>query len=168
MQNKKITIYTDGAARGNPGLAGWGVVVINGKKVFEMGGASSHATNNQMELNAPIEALKYIYENSARQGLAEKSIEIFSDSKYVILGITEWIFNWQKNNWRNAAKKPVLNKELWIELSKLTEQFTCPPNGREIKWTYVAGHSGDKYNDRVDEIATNFADGNEIELKKEK
>ena len=86
-------------------------------------------------------------------------IEIFSDSKYVILGITEWIFNWQKNNWRNAAKKPVLNKELWEELHGLSKQF-------KIKWTYVAGHSGFKYNERADEIATNFADGNKIELRK--
>jgi len=153
MKNK-IIIYTDGAARGNPGPAGWGVVIMFDKKIIELGGASKHATNNQMELSAPIEALKYLQKKKINM-----PIEIFSDSKYVILGITEWIFNWQKNNWRNAAKKPVLNKELWVELHKLAEQF-------KIKWTYVEGHSGDKYNDRVDEIATNFADGNKIELKK--
>lgn len=152
----KIIIYTDGAARGNPGPAGWGAILIFGDKIFEMGGSSSHATNNQMELSGPIGALKYL----ARQGLAgaETKIEIFSDSKYVILGITEWIFNWQKNNWRNAAKKPVMNKELWMELHELVKQF-------KIKWNYVAGHNGDKYNERADEIATNFADGTEIELK---
>ena len=88
-------------------------------------------------------------------------IEIFSDSKYVILGITEWIFNWQKKNWRNAAKKPVLNKELWEELYKLTQRF-------KIKWIYVEGHNDNKYNDRADEIATNFADGIKIKLRKEK
>jgi ribonuclease HI len=157
MKKDKIIIYTDGAARGNPGRAGWAVILINGKKIFEIGGASKHATNNQMELMGPIEALKHL----TRQGLAEIPIEIFSDSKYVILGITEWIFNWQKNNWRNAAKKSVLNKELWEELYELSKQF-------KIKWTYVEGHSGYKWNERADEIATSFADGIEIELKKEK
>ena len=152
----KITIYTDGAARGNPGPAGWGIVIINKKKVFEIGGFSKHATNNIMELTAPIEALKQL-----KKMKINMPVEIFSDSKYVILGITEWIFNWQKNNWRNAAKKPVLNKELWEELYKLSQQF-------KIKWIYVEGHNGDKYNDRADEIATNFADGSKMKLKNEK
>jgi ribonuclease HI len=108
-----------------------------------------------MELTAPIEALKYI-----RSDISDSvNIEIFSDSKYVILGITEWIFNWQKNNWRNAANKPVLNRELWEELYDLTKDL-------KIKWAYVKGHSGDKWNDRVDEIATSFADEDPVELKK--
>lgn len=153
MENK-IQIYTDGAARGNPGPAGWGSVFIFGKKVFEMGGRSDHATNNQMELTAPIEALKYMKKHKINA-----SVEFYADSKYVILGITEWIFNWQKNNWRNAAKKPVMNKELWIELFKLTEEF-------KPKWIYVKGHNGDKYNDRADAIATSFADDDPVELKK--
>ena len=155
MEKNVIKIYTDGAARGNPGPAGWGVVVINGKEIFEIGGRKDHATNNQMELTAPIEALKYL-KNNISHGV---NVEIVSDSKYVILGITEWIFNWQKNNWRNAAKKPVLNRELWEELYKFTEEL-------RPKWTYVKGHSGDKYNDRVDEIATSFADDDPTELKK--
>lgn len=155
MTKDTIKIYTDGAARGNPGKAGWGVVIINGKEVFEIGGRKDHATNNQMELTAPIEALKYL-KNNISDGV---NVEIVSDSKYVILGITEWIFNWQKNNWRNAGKKPVLNRELWEELYELTKEF-------KPKWTYVKGHSGDKYNDRVDEIATSFADDDPIPLKK--
>jgi len=149
----KVIIYTDGAARGNPGKAGWGVVIILGDKVVEIGGASKHATNNQMELIAPIKALKYL-----KNKKINASLEIFLDSKYVVLGITEWIFNWQKKNWKNAAKKPVLNKELWQELYKLSQQF-------KIKWTYVEGHNGNKYNERADEIATSFADSNRIELK---
>jgi ribonuclease HI len=154
-EKNKITIYTDGAARGNPGPAGWGAVIIFPDKIFEIGGGSPHATNNQMELTAPIEALKYI-----RSDISDSvNIEIFSDSKYVILGITEWIFNWQKNNWRNAANKPVLNRELWEELYDLTKDL-------KIKWAYVKGHSGDKWNDRVDEIATSFADEDPVELKK--
>ncbi|KKR43309.1 MAG: Ribonuclease H [Parcubacteria group bacterium GW2011_GWF1_40_6] len=150
-----IKIYTDGAARGNPGPAGWGVVVINGKEIFEIGGRKDHATNNQMELTAPIEALKYL-KNNISHGV---NVEIVSDSKYVILGITEWIFNWQKNNWRNAAKKPVMNRELWEELYELVQEL-------KPSWTYVKGHSGDKYNDRVDEIATSFADNDPVELIK--
>ncbi len=156
MESKKIIIYTDGAAKGNPGKAGWGAVFIMDEKIFEMGGRVEHATNNQMELTAPIEALKYLKSKMSKMPF---DIEIFSDSKYVILGITEWIFNWHKNNWRNAAKKPVLNKELWEELYKLTQGF-------DLKWNYVKGHNGDKYNDRVDLIATSFADGDPVELKK--
>jgi len=160
MKEEKIIIYTDGAAKGNPGRAGWASVILSKQNsggqgsIYEMGGYVKHATNNQMELTAPIEALKYL---STRQDLAE--IEIVSDSKYVILGITEWIFNWQKNSWRNAAKKPVLNRELWEELYELTKFF-------EIKWTYVKGHNENKWNERADIIATSFADGNPVELKK--
>ncbi len=153
---KKITIYTDGAAKGNPGSAGWGAVFLFGNKISEIGGSAAHATNNQMELTAPIEALKYIKKNNLGS-----SIEIVSDSKYVILGITEWIFNWQKNNWRNAAKKPVMNRELWEELYSLTEEL-------KPKWTYVKGHNEDKYNDRADLIATSFAEGAPVELKNER
>ena len=165
----KIKIYTDGAAKGNPGNAGWGAVFISEKEpaesFFEMGGGVDHATNNQMELTAPIEALKYIKKLNLSQPspVQERAkgevIEIVSDSKYVILGITEWIFNWQKNNWRNAAKKPVLNKELWEELFALTSEL-------KPKWTYVKGHNEDKYNERADLIATSFAEGDPVELKK--
>ena len=124
---------------------------------MEIGGGVEHATNNQMELTAPIEALKYIKKLTARKVLAE--VEIVSDSKYVILGITEWVFNWERNGWRNAAKKPVLNRELWEELYNLTKEL-------KPKWTYVKGHNGDKWNERADEIATSFADGEPVELKK--
>ena len=151
----KVIIYTDGAARGNPGKAGWGAVLILKDKILEIGGRSDHATNNQMELTSAIEALKYLSKMPFDIG----EVKIFADSKYVILGITEWIFGWQKNNWRNAAKKPVMNRDLWEELFTLTEEF-------KPTWEYVKGHSGDKWNDRVDEIATTFADDLPIELKK--
>jgi len=157
MKENKIKIYTDGAAKGNPGQAGWGAIFLVNDKVIEIGGGVEHATNNQMELTAPIEALKYLKKFSTRQDLAE--VEIISDSKYVILGITQWIFNWQKNNWCNSNKKPVLNRELWEELCKLTQDF-------KIKWTYVKGHNGDKYNERADLIATSFAEGESMKLKK--
>lgn len=157
MPKTKIQIYTDGAAKGNPGKAGWAAVFLFGKDIFEIGGGSEHATNNQMELTAPIEALKYIKKQNT-QALPVYSIEIISDSKYVILGITEWIFNWQKNNWRNASKKPVLNRELWEELYTLTQEL-------KPKWTYVKGHNDHKHNDRADLIATSFAEGNPVKLK---
>ncbi|KKS04998.1 MAG: Ribonuclease H [Candidatus Nomurabacteria bacterium GW2011_GWC2_41_8] len=156
MEGEKVKIYTDGAAKGNPGSAGWGVVFIMGKNVFEIGGSAEHATNNQMELTAPIETLRYFKKHKL-----SGSIEIISDSKYVILGITEWIFNWQKNNWHNAAKKPVVNRELWEELFNLTQEL-------KPKWTYVKGHNEDKYNDRADEIATSFADDVPVKLRKYK
>lgn len=156
-ENKKIIIYTDGAARGNPGKAGWGAVFLEDGKVFhELGGRADHATNNQMELTAAIEGLKHIKKHAK-----DSPVEIFADSKYVILGITEWIFNWQKNNWRNAANKPVLNRELWEDLYKLTEEL-------KPTWQYVKGHNGDKYNDRADEIATSFADNEPMKLKNKK
>lgn len=157
MLKDKLIIYTDGAAKGNPGSAGWGAVFLAGGKVFEIGGRVGHATNNQMELTAPIEALKYLKKQNT-QATPVYEVEIVSDSKYVILGITEWIFNWQKNNWRNANRKPVLNRELWEELYKLTEEL-------KPKWAYVKGHNEDKYNDRADLIATSFAEGEPVELR---
>mgnify|MGYP001558524481 CR=1 FL=1 len=153
--SNKITIYTDGAAKGNPGKAGWGAIIMADGKVFELGGRKDHATNNQMELTAPIEALKYVKQLKT-QG---NPVEIFSDSKYVILGITEWIENWMKNGWRNAAKKPVMNRELWEELYKLNQEL-------KPKWCYVKGHSGHEHNERVDLIATSFADGAPVKLRK--
>ena len=167
-EQSKITIYTDGAAKGNPGRAGWGAVILNYElgitnyKTIEIGGGVEHATNNQMELTAPIEALKFVKKNlMSRLNLDMGQIEIVSDSKYVILGITEWIFNWQKNNWRNANKKPVLNRELWEELYALSKEFSP-------KWTHIKGHNEDKYNDRADLIATSFTESKPIELKSKK
>ena len=162
--SKIIHIYTDGAARGNPGPAGWGSAIIFGDKIHELGGRSDHATNNIMELTAPIEALKYLkkYPHPASPYIGGRvGIEIFSDSKYVITGINEWIHNWLKNNWRTANKKPVLNQELWQELHVLNQEF-------KPVWHYVKGHNGDKWNDRADEIATSFADDNPVELKRNK
>jgi ribonuclease HI len=151
MQKNKIIIYTDGAARGNPGPAGWGVVIMHNDKTIELGGFADHSTNNIMELTATIEALKYLEKSSlSRSGL--NNIEIHSDSKYVILGITEWIFNWIKNDWKTSTKKPVLNQELWQELYILNKKLNP-------LWHYIKGHSGHIHNERADKIATSFADG---------
>jgi len=163
MQSEKIVIYTDGAARGNPGKAGWAAVILfqnyGGQgRVFEIGGKVVHATNNQMELTAVIEALKYLEKNPYVRHMG--NVEIFCDSQYVIFGITEWIQNWIKKNWRNVAKKPVINRELWEKLYELDQAI-------KPKWTYVEGHNNNKWNDRADEIATSFADGEPVKLKTE-
>lgn len=151
---QKITIYTDGAARGNPGPCGWGVLIILEGKEIELGGyGGERGTNNQMELRAPIEAFKYLKDNNIKG-----EVYVYADSKYVINGVNSWILNWVKNGWKTANKKPVLNKELWVELHELNQEF-------KPKWYYVEGHSGHKENDRVDEIATSFADQVHIDLK---
>jgi ribonuclease HI len=145
----KIIIYTDGSSRGNPGPGGYGAIVFDGENVKEMGGREERTTNNRMEMMAAIEALKNIPENF--------EIEIHTDSTYLIGGITIWIKNWQKNNWRTKDKREVLNKDLWQKLQAETEK-------RNIEWKKVLGHSGHEFNDRCDEIATNFADGKNTEL----
>lgn len=143
-----VTIYTDGSARGNPGPGGWGAIIISDTEVKEIGGSDEHTTNNKMELTAAIRAL---------ENMPGDMVTIYTDSEYVMKGITSWIHGWQAKGWRTAAKKPVLNKELWQELLAQTE-------GKNISWKYVQGHSGDKYNDRCDEIATKFADGEDANL----
>lgn len=143
-----ITIYTDGSSRGNPGPGGWAAIIDDGETIREIGGAGEHTTNNRMELMGAIKAL----------GSIEGSeVALNTDSEYVMKGITLWIQNWQAKGWKTKAKKPVLNQDLWQELLKVTE-------GKNIKWQYVAGHTGVKANERCDEIATSFADGLNIDL----
>ena len=133
-----IKIYTDGSCLGNPGNGGWAAIIIDDKKKIQIKGSKKDTTNNQMELLAPIKALKKIPKGS--------TVQIFTDSKYVKLGITEWIYNWKKNGWKTANKQPVKNKELWTELDNLTNEF-------KIKWNWVKGHSTDVLNNEVDLIA---------------
>ena len=137
-----IKIYTDGSCIGNPGKGGWAAIIIINDKKTQMKGSQENTTNNQMELLAPIKALNKIPRGS--------KIQIFTDSKYVKSGITEWIHNWKKNGWKTANKQPVKNKELWTELDLLTEKF-------EIKWSWVKGHSTDKLNNEVDLLAREAA-----------
>lgn len=135
---KNIAIYTDGACSGNPGPGGWGTVLIYNDKTKELSGYCPETTNNQMELTAIIEALKSLKEPCA--------IDLYSDSKYAIQGIEEWLPNWQKNNWRNANKKPVKNKEYWLDFLELS-------NKHHIKYHWVKGHADNLYNNRCDELA---------------
>ena len=137
-----IKIYTDGSCIGNPGKGGWAAIIIINDKKTQMTGSQKNTTNNQMELLAPIKALNKIPRGS--------KIQIFTDSKYVKSGITEWIHNWKKNGWKTANKQSVKNKEFWIELDLLTEKF-------EIKWSWVKGHSTDKLNNEVDLLAREAA-----------
>ena len=133
-----VTIYTDGACRGNPGPGGWAAVVILNDETREFRGASFETTNNRMELTAPIEGLKSLSEGSC--------VEIVTDSQYVSQGITGWIHNWKRRNWRTASNKPVKNVDLW---QKLDGEVTR----HEVRWRWVKGHSGDLGNERADELA---------------
>ena len=137
-----IKIYTDGSCLENPGNGGWAAIIIDDGKKTQIKGSKKNTTNNQMELLAPIEALKKIPKGN--------KIQIFTDSKYVKLGITEWIHNWKKNGWKTADKQPVKNKELWEELDLLANEF-------EISWNWVKAHSTDKLNNEVDLIAREAA-----------
>lgn len=143
------TIYTDGSSRGNPGPGGWGSIVISLEKVMELGGRESMTTNNRMEMMAVIEGIKAA--DSAQP------ILVYSDSQYVIKGITEWIEGWIVKGWRNSQKKAVLNRDLWEELLKATKN-------KEIVWKFVKGHADTAGNLRCDEIATRFADGENMKL----
>tara|TARA_Y100000389_G_C17283145_1_gene424019 strand:- start:105 stop:533 length:429 start_codon:yes stop_codon:yes gene_type:complete len=136
----KYIIYTDGACSGNPGPGGWGAVIFDESKIqHNISGKVKDTTNNRMELTAPIMALEKIKPKS--------EVIIYTDSIYVKNGITNWIKKWKKNNWKNANKKPVKNKDLWKKLNNL-----CKKN--KIDWKWVKGHSNNKYNNIADELAT--------------
>ena len=151
-----ITIYTDGASRGNPGPGGWGGVIASEDRVIEIGGLDPHTTNNKMELTACIRSLEFTISNSQ---FSNKPIQIYTDSEYVMKGITEWIHRWQKKGWKTAKRKPVLNQDLWQELLQVKNEVEkYLPAGRQVEWKYVAGHAGIPLNERADEIATTLAD----------
>ena len=139
----EVKIYTDGACVGNPGPGGWAAVIIFDNKKEELFGGEKLTTNNRMELTAVIEALKYIKDKS--------NITLFTDSKYVMQGITSWIDNWKKNNWKNASKKDVKNKDLWVELDKYVAQHN-------VRWNWVKGHSGHEKNEIADALANKGID----------
>lgn len=147
-----IIIFTDGSSRGNPGPGGYGAILIfkNEDRVYELGGRESETTNNRMELLAVIESLKKINDETSL-------VEIYTDSSYLINGITKWIKAWNKNNWKTKEKKDVLNKDLWQQLQKGIE-------GKKIKFNHIAGHAGIAGNERADQIATSFADNDPTRL----
>jgi ribonuclease HI len=138
-----ITIYTDGSCLNNPGNGGWAAIININNDVKKISGNVKDTTNNKMELMAPIKALQEIKE--------KQPIEIYTDSQYVRLGITDWVHKWIKNNWQTSKKEPVKNKELWIQLYELT-------NSHDIKWIWVKAHSGNILNEEVDLLAKQAAE----------
>ncbi len=134
----KITIYTDGACRGNPGPGGWGAILSNTNSEKELYGGEKDTTNNRMELVATIEALKALKKQC--------EVDLYTDSTYVKNGIQQWLGNWKKNNWRTAARKPVKNQDLWEALDLQTQRHN-------VSWHWVKGHAGDPGNERADELA---------------
>jgi ribonuclease HI len=142
-----IIVFTDGAAKGNPGPGGWGViVVVPDQRVTELGGGSPHTTNNKMELSGAIAALRQV---ASQPG----PVAIYTDSTYVIQGITQWVWGWRKRGWKTAQGGDVLNRDLWEELAELTG---ARARG-ELEWRWVRGHAGTPGNERVDEIAVSFS-----------
>jgi len=141
IENKKrIEIYTDGACSGNPGPGGWGAILRFQGKEKELSGGQPSATNNQMELQAAIEALKALKEPCL--------VDLYTDSQYLRQGITQWIHNWKKNGWKTSDKKPVKNQSLWTELDELVQLHS-------INWHWLKGHAGHPENERCDELARN-------------
>ena len=133
-----IKIYTDGACKGNPGVGGWGAIIMQDGKNIELFGGENETTNNRMELMAVIMALKKTSSNL--------ELTIYTDSTYVQKGISEWIKNWKVNNWRSSNKKPVKNKDLWVDLDEAV-------GSRKIYWEWVKGHAGNEGNEKADELA---------------
>ncbi|MCK5588709.1 MAG: ribonuclease HI [Candidatus Pacebacteria bacterium] len=154
-----LEVYTDGSSLGNPGRGGWGVIFLGKQKVFEIGGAQSGVTNNQMELLAIQKAFEFL----AEKNFKNYEIVVKSDSKYFIDGIEKWIFNWQKNNWKTASKKLVKNRDLWEKIVSLRDFIELD---NKFKFEHVRAHVGEKYNERVDDIARESAEEKKVELFK--
>ena len=138
MTGKRVTLYTDGACKGNPGAGGWGVVLEYGEHRKELFGGDVGTTNNRMELMAAIAGLSALKSQCV--------VELYTDSVYVKDGITKWLSNWKSNGWRTASKKPVANQDLW-------EQLDQAVSDHQVNWHWVKGHSGDPGNERADELA---------------
>ena len=142
-----IKIYTDGSCLKNPGNGGWAAIINDDGDIKRVSGSEKNTTNNRMELMAPLNALKGMDPN--------KEIEIYTDSQYVKLGITEWINNWLKNNWQTSKKEDVKNKDLWLELYNLNKSLN-------VKWNWVKAHAGNPLNEEVDLLAKKAANLNKF------
>ena len=137
-QDKTVSLYTDGACKGNPGKGGWGVLMRYGSHEKELFGGEAHTTNNRMELTAIIQGLAALKRPCA--------VVIYTDSQYVKNGMEKWIHGWKKNGWKTAAKQPVKNEDLWQQLDRLAAQH-------QIQWQWVRGHAGHAENERADALA---------------
>ena len=179
--NNSINIFTDGSSRGNPGPGGWGAVIVDGgassvagnkvSQVIELGGRSAQTTNNRMEINAALSALEEVL-TMKRVFAADEVVTIFTDSSYLINGITKWVYGWKEKGWITSQKEEVQNRDLWEALlsavgrvSRLGSGAGAGAKGRiKIEWKYVGGHVGIAGNERCDVIATSFADGEPTKL----
>ena len=137
-QDKTVSLYTDGACKGNPGKGGWGVLMRYGSHEKELFGGEAHTTNNRMELTAIIQGLAALKRPCA--------VVIYTDSQYVKNGMEKWIHGWKKNGWKTASKQPVKNEDLWQQLDRLAAQH-------QIQWQWVRGHAGHTENERADALA---------------
>lgn len=147
MTVKQVSVFTDGACRGNPGPGGWGALLQYGENEKKLYGGEENTTNNRMELLAAIKALEALSETC--------SIILTTDSKYVKQGINEWMPKWKKNGWKTASKKPVKNQDLW---QRLDEQVQRHKQAGKIDWQWVKGHSGHRENDIADQLANQGVD----------
>ena len=148
-----VLIFADGASKGNPGPGGWGALVAYDGQVEELGGSEEHTTNNRMELTAALRALEEAQKHSAA------SVVVHTDSSYVINGITKWVKGWKARGWLTKEKTPVLNRDLWELLDDAVQSL-----GIKVEWQHVGGHVGVAGNERVDEIASSFAEGKPVKL----
>ena len=142
MNENEIVIYTDGGCSGNPAPGGWANVILAENQEFPQSGGESLTTNNRMELTAVIQAFSAIL---SKPEWACRQITVCTDSQYVKNGITQWIKNWKKNNWRTASRQPVKNQDLWTKLDELSGQLN-------LQWNWVKGHAGIKYNELCDSL----------------
>ncbi|MCL4878220.1 MAG: ribonuclease HI [Anaerolineae bacterium] len=135
---KQVTIYTDGSCKNNPGPGGWAAILVYGEHEKELEGGDSYTTNNQMELTAAIKALEAIKEPC--------EVELFTDSEYLVKGMTEWLDGWKRKSWRTRRNEEVRNKQLWQQLDRIASKH-------QVKWNWIKGHDGHKYNERCDALA---------------
>lgn len=153
----KVIIFTDGACSGNPGPGGWAAVLVSPLgKVKELGGGERQTTNNRMEMTAAVEALRLL---AKVKNLSTKTVRLYTDSTYLIKGITEWIHGWKKRGWKNGEGKDVSNREIWEALDEVIRT-----NGFQVEWLYIPGHEGYPGNERCDVIAVSYAKGNPVPL----
>lgn len=151
-----LIIFTDGACSGNPGPGGWGTVIVDPEKGFvkELGGGVDETTNNRMEIAAALRGLDAV-------AAIEKPVVIYTDSTYLIRGITQWIWGWRKRGWKTAEGKDVINKDLFNQMDAV---LRARPDGCKVTWNYVRGHRGNPGNERCDEIAVGFSQGRRVSL----
>jgi ribonuclease HI len=156
-QTNQISLFSDGASSGNPGPGGYGVILVSGNQVIEIGGGAPETTNNRMEMMGVIEGLRYI----SRQAMPFDEVAVYTDSLYVLHGITGWVFGWKKRGWKTSEGKDVANRDLWDVFSQITGK---PPFLKKIVWNYYPGHKGVPANERADAIAVSFSKGRYVDL----